>query len=178
MRQGVYVDWLKNRVLWISVCSQGCSFHGRCLKSFNGSHPILIVSTHVAIKAYKWLIWKRLKQKHNVSNIKVQLAIRFGWAIGYTYRLSNSRVEIGNDCRTQTRCPRGKVTFGADKMARIPVKLFLQKNILVSLIGSEFGMPAFSRNCSYLGYFTREHKLAVWCSAKKLNCPNLGECFS
>lgn len=75
----------------------------------------------------------------------------------------------------QKRVVQGEKLRGADKMARIPVKVIPTEEIPRKPDWLRVRMPA-SPEIARIKSTLREHKLASVC--EEANCPNLGECFS
>lgn len=75
----------------------------------------------------------------------------------------------------QKRVVQGEKLRGADKMARIPVKVVPTEEIPRKPDWLRVRMPA-SPEIARIKNTLREHKLASVC--EEANCPNLGECFS
>lgn len=75
----------------------------------------------------------------------------------------------------QKRVVQGEKLRGADKMARIPVKVIPTEEIPRKPEWLRVRMPA-SPEIARIKSTLREHKLASVC--EEANCPNLGECFS
>lgn len=75
----------------------------------------------------------------------------------------------------QKRVVQGEKLRGADKMARIPVKVVPTEEIPRKPDWLRVRMPA-SPEIARIKSTLREHKLASVC--EEANCPNLGECFS
>ncbi|AWY01304.1 lipoyl synthase [Marinomonas primoryensis] len=73
------------------------------------------------------------------------------------------------------RVVQGEKLRGADKMARIPVKIVPTEEIPRKPDWLRVRMPA-SPEIARIKATLREHKLASVC--EEANCPNLGECFS
>ena len=75
----------------------------------------------------------------------------------------------------QKRVVQGEKLRGAEKMARIPVKVIPTEEIPRKPDWLRVRMPA-SPEIARIKSTLREHKLASVC--EEANCPNLGECFS
>ena len=75
----------------------------------------------------------------------------------------------------QKRVVQGEKLRGADKMARIPVKVIPTEEIPRKPDWLRVRMPA-SPEIARIKSTLREHKLSSVC--EEANCPNLGECFS
>lgn len=75
----------------------------------------------------------------------------------------------------QKRVVQGEKLRGAEKMARIPVKVIPTEEIPRKPDWLRVRMPA-SSEIARIKSTLREHKLASVC--EEANCPNLGECFS
>ena len=73
------------------------------------------------------------------------------------------------------RVVQGEKLRGADKMARIPIKIIPTEEIPRKPDWLRVRMPA-SPEIARIKSTLREHKLASVC--EEANCPNLGECFS
>jgi lipoic acid synthetase len=73
------------------------------------------------------------------------------------------------------RVVQGEKLRGADKMARIPIKIVPTEEIPRKPDWLRVRMPA-SPEIARIKSTLREHKLASVC--EEANCPNLGECFS